>query len=124
MLNRAREIALNHHEHWDGGGYPAGLAGPAIPESARIVTIVDVYDALTHDRVYRPALPEKDALEIMQRGVGTHFDPFLSTLFFSILPEIRRIAEENPDEPANAGFVQPCFSMQCSDEVTLETIPV
>ena len=72
----ARDIALCHHERWDGTGYPRGWRG-AIPESARILTIADVYDALTHRRVYHDALPEEQALAIMEEGRGTHFDPFL-----------------------------------------------
>jgi putative two-component system response regulator len=100
MLEMAREIALNHHERWDGEGYPAGLAGCAIPESARIVSIVDVYDALIHDRVYRPAMPEDQALAIMQQGSGMHFDPLLLSLFVLHLPEIARIAHAVPDEQA------------------------
>jgi putative two-component system response regulator len=98
MLKMAEKIAMNHHEHWDGGGYPAGLAGYAIPESARIAANVDVYDALTHDRVYRPALPEEKALNMMQHGAGTHFDPHLLAVFFLHLPEMSRVCEENPDE--------------------------
>jgi putative two-component system response regulator len=98
MLRLAHEVALGHHERWDGSGYPVGLAGLDIPESARIVAIADVYDALTHDRVYRPALPEAEALEIMRQGVGTHFDPMLATLFFAHLPEIDRIAEEHREK--------------------------
>ena len=98
MLQMARDIALNHHERWDGKGYPRGLAGKAIPESARIVAIVDVYDALTHDRVYRPAMPESEVLTIMQQGAGTQFDPLLMTFFFLHLSEIRRIAKEHPDD--------------------------
>lgn len=74
VLKMAREIALHHHERWDGTGYPDGLAGYDIPEIARIVTIVDVYDALTHDRVYRRALPEDEVLAIMHQGLGTHYD--------------------------------------------------
>jgi len=101
MLNMAEQIALYHHERWDGEGYPAGLAAHAIPESARIVTIVDVYDALTHDRVYRPALPEEKVLALMQSEAGSRFDPLLMTAFFLHLPEIHRIAEENPDLPAS-----------------------
>lgn len=98
MLQMAGEIALCHHERWDGTGYPNGLRESAIPEAARIVAIVDVYDALTHDRVYRPALPEHEALEIIEQGHGTHFDPILLRVFFSLLPELRRLATENPDE--------------------------
>ena len=105
MLQMAETIALNHHERWDGEGYPAGLARHAIPESARIVSIVDVYDALTHDRVYRPALPQEEALQIMQQGAGTQFDPLLLAAFFSQFSEISRVALENPDEAAAAEFV-------------------
>ena len=64
------------------------------------MAIVDVYDALTHDRAYRPALGEEEALAIMQQGAGTHFDPLLLAHFFSQLPEIYRILQENPDEAA------------------------
>ena len=93
MLKMAEQIALNHHERWDGRGYPNGLAGYAIPESARIMAIVDVYDALAHDRVYRPALPTEEVLATMQQGEGTHFDPLLLTLFFSHLDELDDIRE-------------------------------
>ena len=105
MLQMAEEIALNHHERWDGSGYPNGLAGHAIPESARIVAIVDVYDALSHDRVYRPALPEEEVLAIMQQGVGTHFDPLLLPLFFSHFSEICGIAEQYPDGQGEPDFI-------------------
>ncbi|MEX0611063.1 MAG: HD domain-containing phosphohydrolase [Pirellulales bacterium] len=99
VLQLAEKIALSHHERWDGTGYPQGLAGEAIPEAARIVAIVDVYDALSHDRVYRPALPEDIVLEKMRAGQGTHFDPGLLGLFFSVLEQIRAIAASNPDLP-------------------------
>lgn len=105
MLKMAEEVALNHHERWDGGGYPNGLTGHAIPESARIVAIVDVFDALTHNRVYRPALSEEEALVIMRQGAGTHFDPMLLSLFFSHFEEICRLAAENPDEAPGSEFI-------------------
>ncbi len=98
MLQMAHQIALYHHERWDGTGYPNGLRETAIPESARIVAIADVYDALTHDRIYRPAMSHERALEILAQGRGTHFDPNLLDLFFSELSEFRRISQENPDE--------------------------
>jgi putative two-component system response regulator len=98
MLRMACDIALNHHERWDGTGYPNGIAESAIPQSARIVSIVDVYDALTHDRVYRPAFSEAESLEMVKKCRGTQFDPALVDLFFKILPDLRRIALENPDE--------------------------
>jgi putative two-component system response regulator len=92
VLRMAAEIALGHHERWDGHGYPAGLAGTAIAESARIVAIADVFDALTHDRVYRPAMPESEVVQRMREGRGKHFDPRLLDLFMARLPEIRAIA--------------------------------
>jgi putative two-component system response regulator len=100
ILSMACDIALSHHERWDGAGYPQGLAGPAIPEAARILSIVDVYDALSHDRVYRRALPEDEVLIVIQQGVAAQFDPMLLALFFSQFDEMRRIARENPDDPA------------------------
>ena len=75
LLQMAWEIAYCHHEKWDGSGYPRGLAGEQIPESARIVTIADVYDALINERVYRRALPEEEALEIMNDNRVKGFAP-------------------------------------------------
>lgn len=90
LLNMARDIALSHHEKWDGTGYPQGLAGQAIPESARIVAILDVYDALVHNRVYRSAMTEEETLEIMARDRGTHFDPRIFDAFLRIFPDIKK----------------------------------
>jgi len=94
LVHMAREIALYHHERWDGTGYPAGLAGEAIPESARIVGIVDVYDALTSKRIYRDAFSEEAALETMEGERGKHFEPALLDCFLRVLPTLRRIREE------------------------------
>jgi CHASE1-domain containing sensor protein len=102
MLQMAREIALNHHERWDGKGYPRGLAGKNIPESARIVAIVDAYDTLTHGDGTRPALPEDEALAQMRQEAERQFDPNLLATFFRHLPEIRRIAEAYPDRRRNS----------------------
>jgi putative two-component system response regulator len=97
VLMMAAEIAKHHHERWDGAGYLDGLAGDSIPVSARIVSIVDVYDALTHDRVYRPAYSERQALEIMRQQRGKQFDPDLFDLCMESLPLLREIAREHPD---------------------------
>jgi PAS domain S-box-containing protein len=97
VMQLAQQIAMSHHEHWDGRGYPHGLAGVAIPECARIVAIVDVYDALSHDRVYRPAYSEPEVVSMMLERSSTHFDPHLLECFFSVLPKIRRILQANPD---------------------------
>jgi putative two-component system response regulator len=76
-------IARSHHERWDGSGYPDGLAGEAIPIEARIVGLVDVYDALTHDRPYRPAWDEARVLDHIAAERGRHFDPALVDAFLS-----------------------------------------
>lgn len=92
MINLAHEIALCHHEKWDGSGYPEGLAGDKIPLSGRIVAIADVYDALVHKRVYKPPIEEIAALNIMKEYRGQHFDPNLFDLFLDSLDEFREIA--------------------------------
>ncbi len=94
MLQMARDIALYHHEKYDGSGYPRGLKGDDIPEYARIVAIADVYDSITHDRVYRPALSQEEALKIMNSENGKHFDPRLLDCFLRSIPELLRIRSE------------------------------
>jgi putative two-component system response regulator len=81
LLALARDIALTHHERWDGSGYPNGLAGEEIPLSGRIVALADVFDALTHSRPYKAAWPVKQAVEEIQRGGGEQFDPELVDAF-------------------------------------------
>ena len=78
---------VHHHERWDGTGYPHGLEGEAIPLVARIVSIVDVWDALSTSRPYKPAFPQEEVLELLQKGRGSQFDPHLVDLFFEILDE-------------------------------------
>ena len=75
ILRMGAEIAISHHEKFDGSGYPNKLKGRDIPLYGRIVAVADVFDALTHDRVYRPALPLDEVLAIMAGGRGTHLDP-------------------------------------------------
>ncbi len=85
VMRLAAEIALCHHERWDGGGYPHGLAGERIPMSARIVAVVDVYDALRDDRVYRSSLPRPRVLEMMRGERGRHFDPAVLDRFLELV---------------------------------------
>lgn len=92
LLKMARQIALCHHERWDGSGYPRGLKGEEIPESARITTVADIFDALIHKRVYKPPFDEEKALGIMTEESGTTFDPRIFDCFLRILPEIRKIS--------------------------------
>ena len=91
------QIALAHHERWDGAGYPHGLAGDEIPVAGRIAAIGDVFDALTSNRVYRPAIPFDDAVAHMRDERGRHFDPDLLDLFLSAPDELRAIRAAHPD---------------------------
>lgn len=84
LLRTAAEIARHHHERWDGCGYPDGLTGESIPLSARIVAVVDVYDALTHERPYRSAWSEEKTVKMIISGSGTHFDPKVVEAFLSL----------------------------------------
>ena len=93
LLDLAATIALSHHERFDGAGYPHGLAGESIPLEGRIAAVADVFDAITSNRVYRPALPFPEAIELMREGRGTQFDPLLLDLFMSALDDVRAIAE-------------------------------
>ncbi|MCC5871256.1 MAG: two-component system response regulator [Gammaproteobacteria bacterium] len=93
LLTMARLIALTHHEKWNGSGYPAGLAGEAIPRVSRIVAIADVFDALTSPRPYKMAWSVEEATAKLQDGAGVHFDPQLVTLFLEHLPEVLEIKE-------------------------------
>jgi len=96
MLQMAYDIAYCHHEKWNGGGYPRGIRDEDIPAAARIVAIVDVYDALSQDRVYRKASPEPEVMAIMQTARGSHFDPDLFDQFVKSIPVLRKIAADNP----------------------------
>ena len=98
LLQMAEQIAWCHHEKWDGSGYPRGLSGDDIPESGRIVAVVDVYDALVNDRIYRPAMPEEKALSIMSQTNGSHFDRKLFECFMDLRPTMRNILESVRDD--------------------------
>ncbi|WP_313166149.1 response regulator [Massilia oculi] len=91
MLSLARQIALTHHEKYDGSGYPNGLAGEDIPLVGRIVAIADVFDALTSVRPYKKAWTEEDAVNFLREQKGRHFDPQLVELFADQMPAIREI---------------------------------
>lgn len=86
-LRLAREVAMRHHERWNGSGYPDGWSGPAIPASARIVAIADVYDAISNDRPYRRALPPDQVRRTLQRGRAVHFDATLVDVLIELLED-------------------------------------
>lgn len=94
LFEMAAEIALYHHEKWDGSGYPSGLVGEAIPESARIVAIADVFDALTMARPYKPAWSADKAFDLILSESGKHFEPRLVDAFISIQDVILRLMAE------------------------------
>ena len=92
FLEMAREIALYHHERWDGSGYPLGLKGEQIPLAARIVAIADVYDALAFKRVYKAAFPHEKCVDIIRTGAGDRFDPRLVKVFLETQTQFQEIA--------------------------------
>ncbi len=93
LIDQAAEIALSHHERFDGGGYPSGLVGEAIPICGRIAAAADVFDALTSDRVYRPAFTHEQALEMMRAESGAQFDPTILEALLEVLDTERSAAE-------------------------------
>lgn len=88
LMRMAKEIAIYHHEKWDGSGYPNGLSGNDIPLTGRIVAISDVFDALTSERPYKKAWPVEEAVDEITRSAEQHFDPDLVEVFHQVLPEI------------------------------------
>ncbi len=101
-LQSARAVVENHHEKFDGSGYPRGLAGEAIPLAARIFAVVDVFDALTSKRPYKPALPRQEALDILRRDAGSHFDPRLVGVFCAIADALHEEIAATPDAGVEA----------------------
>ncbi len=97
FLRFAKEITLSHQEKWDGSGYPQGLAGDAIPVSARLMALADVYDALISRRVYKPAFTHEQARDIIVAGRGQHFDPDVVDAFLALEDEFRNIARRFAD---------------------------
>ena len=101
FLQVAREIALSHHEKWDGSGYPAGLAGDAIPAAGRLMALADVFDALTCHRVYKQPIPIDQATQIITEGRGTHFDPDVVDAYLLCRERFAQIATRFADADAH-----------------------
>ncbi|AGT44687.1 HD-GYP domain-containing protein [Treponema pedis] len=93
----AKEIALSHHERWNGTGYPYGLAGDMIPLSARIVAVADVYDALRMKRSYKESMPHTETVANILNGSGSHFDPNIIEIFKTVADDFNEIWETNKD---------------------------
>jgi putative two-component system response regulator len=98
LLRAGADIALTHHEKFDGSGYPRGIKGREIPLWGRITALVDVFDALTSERPYKKAWPTSEALERIKADSGSHFDPDLVEAFLSALPEVTAVRVRYPDE--------------------------
>jgi putative two-component system response regulator len=97
FLEMSRQIAMSHHEKWDGSGYPEGLSGRDIPLAARIVAIADVYDALTSRRLYKEAFSHDRSCGIIFEGAGNHFDPELVEVFRAVADEFAEIRATHRD---------------------------
>ena len=97
FLRYAKEITFSHQERWDGSGYPQGLAGDAIPISARLMAVADVYDALISERVYKPAFTHEDAVDTILAGRASHFDPDVVDAFLQMADVFRQIAQRYRD---------------------------
>jgi HD-GYP domain-containing protein (c-di-GMP phosphodiesterase class II) len=101
FLAMGREIAFNHHEKWDGSGYPRGLKGEAIPLSARIIALADVYDALTTKRFYKEAFSHDKAKNMIHLLKSKHFDPQIVDAFLAVQEKFNRVREEKLKLEAN-----------------------
>ena len=104
FLQMGKEIAYNHHEKWDGSGYPEGLKGESIPLSARIVALADVYDALTTERFYKPAYSHEKSRQIIIDLNATHFDPAIVDVFLQLEDDFDKIREEQFKE--DTGWIE------------------
>lgn len=98
LLKLARQLALTHHEHWDGTGYPEGLKGEAIPWPGRVMAIVDAFEAMTSTQFHRDAMPIERAVGEIERGAGTKYDPKLVEAFKKALPVMQRVRETYADK--------------------------
>lgn len=120
ILQEAAPVVGAHHEHYDGKGYPLGLRGEAIPREARLFALVDVFDALTSSRVYKPAFSVEEAGAKMAGGRGSHFDPILFDRFTDVAPDIARRLPH--DEAALTGLLLDRLSPYLDYSVSQDTI--
>jgi putative two-component system response regulator len=98
LLKLARQLALTHHENYDGSGYPQGLKGEAIPWGGRVMAIVDQFESMTSTQFYRAAMPVEKATEEIARGAGTKFDPKLVEAFTKAVPVMKKVRETYSDK--------------------------
>lgn len=120
LLELAREIAVSHHERWDGNGYPLRLKGKETPRSGRIVAIVDVFDALTSNRVYKEAWPTEKAIEYIKDQREKQFDPEVVDAFLNIVDNIIRIKSVKSDGPSTKPIIQQIINGDITIEELIE----
>ena len=111
FLQMGKEIAYNHHEKWDGSGYPTGLKSEDIPLAARIVALADVYDALTTERFYKPAYTHEKSRQIIIGLRSTHFDPEIVDVFLQLKADFNRIRAEQYSEDTGSGVELPIHTI-------------
>lgn len=119
LIRMGREIALSHHERWDGRGYPNGLSGEDIPFSGRVCAVADVFDALTTKRPYKEAWSVEKAVELIAEGAGKAFDPKVVAAFREALPEVLAIKARYQDDAVNPGDVLVTPTSRVGGEVWL-----
>lgn len=102
FLRAASDVPYSHHERWDGAGYPQGLRGEAIPLAARVFSVVDVWDALSHPRVYKPAWPQDEVIAYLRQVAGSQLDPHLVALFLNHLDELKLLAHAETGAPSGS----------------------
>jgi len=105
LLHCAALIAMTHHERWDGTGYPSGLTGESIPIEGRIVAVADVYDALRARRSYKEPYPVEKAVQILEEGSGSHFDPQVVRAMLRCVPKAEEVIASRQDSELEAGLV-------------------
>ena len=98
LIQMAASVALNHHERWDGAGYPRGMRGESIPVEGRIVALADVFDALTTKRPYKEPWPMEKVTAFMNENAGSHFDPAVVEVFNANVDQFTQIMETFADE--------------------------
>lgn len=119
LFRLASEVALTHHERFDGSGYPHGLSGAAIPLSGRIVAVVDYFDALTMDRCYRKAIDDREALDMLARESGRLFDPLVASTFLAKSDQMIALRDRiNESRPSFAALLDDTPSMQKNRSTT------
>ena len=121
-MEMAREIALCHHERWDGTGYPAKLAGEKIPLAARIVSVADVYDALSSQRVYKERFPHQKCVQMIKDDAGKAFDPTVVGVFLELEAEFREIALRYRDAERAVGAEPGATTTDRAADVSEETV--